>query len=169
MIVLKEKWIKMKTLGDYHLPTKISREYEINEAMWVADLNTGERVYRQQIDGQDDSWKRLKAYLSENPHQYITGLYFRFRDHWEEVAKNKDIVFFTNHVSCFYGGNCMYGFTAGFLHENGKIKIIKYSIPELIVTGLPDGTFLDEYREISDPTIQAGLIWKNVDKTEQNR
>ena len=61
--------------------------------MWVVSLNTGENVYRDQIDGMADSWKRLKDYLTENTHQYITSLHFRFRDHWEEIARDKQAFF----------------------------------------------------------------------------
>ena len=143
----------MKTLGDYHLPTKISREYELGEPMWVVDLNTGERVYREQIDGMNDSWLRLKTYLLENPHQYITRLYFRFRDHWEEIARDKRAIFFTNHIICHYGGTPIHGFTGGYLHENGKVHILKYSIPELLKQS-------DEYREIDNITLEDGLIWR---------
>ena len=144
----------MKTLGDYHLPTKISREKELGEPLWVVDLNTGERVYREQIDGIDDSWKRLKTYLEENPNQYITGLYFRFRDHWEEVARDKNAFFFTNVIKCYYGGIPQFYFMGGWLNENNEISLKKYSIPELILEE-------NSARKLEDPTLQDGLIWRS--------
>ncbi len=145
---------EFKLLSDHHLSTKVSDEFVRGEPMWVVDLNTGERVYREQIDGKSDSWLRLKEYLSKNPNQYITGLYFRFRDHWEEVGRDKDGFFFTNGISCWYGGSPIPKFIGGY-HENGKIKVKKYSVPELLKEEI------EEEREITDPTVQDGLIWRN--------
>ena len=142
-----------RTLGDFHLPTKVSAEYVRDEPLWVVDLNTGERVYREQVDGMDDSWKRLKQYLSENPQQYITGLYFRFRDHWEEIARDKEAFFFTNFILCHYGGKEQYSFVGGYLNDDKKLHIKRFSIPELILDK-------EEYRDTADLSVQDGLIWR---------
>lgn len=125
-----------------------------HSARWVVTLSNGKEVYYDDFrPGLKDhsSWSRLKSYCDEN-NLHITSMYLQFRSHYESIEPNKDGYFFSKMargVLVEEGQSTYLFFLVGFIEDN-KVKIYKYSVPELIVVDL-------FYREIQD--CEENLIW----------
>ena len=132
----------------------ISEQAEHN-SRWVVTLSDGSSVYyddyRPGLD-QHSSWARLKTFCDQTG-LHITSMYLQFRSHYENIPPNKEGYFFSK---CVRGvlkqeeERTHHFFLCGYI-EDGKVKILKYSVPELIVID----TF---YREIQD--CEENLIWE---------
>jgi hypothetical protein len=129
-------------------------EQKEHSARWVVELSDSSNVYYDDFrPGVEDhsSWSRLKAYCDQN-NLHITSMYLQFRSHYESVEPNKEAYFFSKMargVLVQEQQSTYLFFLVGFLEE-GKVKIYKYSIPELIVVDI-------FYREIDE--CQENLIW----------
>lgn len=157
---------------DFNLITNPSDEFIRNNPVWVAELSNKETIYRHQIDGEPDSWLRLRDYLIQTNtiifyrHQwepvYINKLYFRFRDHFEEIGYNKPAFFFSNFIRCLIepGARPFHSFMGGYLHENGQVLIKRFAVPELILEH-------EEYVDLNDQKLLDGLIFN--DKITHNK
>lgn len=125
---------------------------------WVVTLSDGRTVYYD--DGRPglenhSAWARLKSYCDEH-RLHVTSMYLQFRSHYENIEPNKEGYFFCKAVRGVMtqeNDRTYQYFLCGFVEDN-KVKITKYSVPELIV--------VDRFeREIKD--CEEYLIWaKNV-------
>lgn len=126
-----------------------------HSARWVVTLSDGRTVYyddfRPNIEDHS-SWSRLKSYCDQNS-LHITSMYLQFRSHYESIEPNKKAYFFSKMargVLVEEGQSTYLFFLVGFI-DGDKVKIYKYSVPELIVVDI-------FYREIHD--CEGNLIWE---------
>ncbi len=131
------------------------------DCFWVVDLSNNERIYRNDI-GDRDSWLVLKDYLKKN-NLNINALYFKFRDNWQCIARDKKAFFFTKMVKATYGtDNTQYFFCGGYLSDEGTHVVVKkYILPEILLME-------EEYRDINDLTLDRGIYWNPLESITHN-
>jgi hypothetical protein len=130
------------------------KDHAEHNARWVVGLSDGSNAYyddhRPNLEIHS-SWQRLKDYCNQN-NIYITSMYLQFRSHFENIEGGKDGYFFSKAVRGVLKQEeekTYHFFLCGYI-DNDKVKIYKYSVPELIVID----TF---YREIEE--CEENLIW----------
>lgn len=126
-----------------------------HNARWVVQLSNDTNAYyddcRPGIENHS-SWSRLKEYCDKNK-LYIKSMYLQFRSHYENIEPDKQAYFFSKMVRGVLVESTQktyYYYLCGFVEED-KVKIFKYSVPELII----EDVF---YREISE--CEENLIWQ---------
>lgn len=130
--------------------TSVSQEEIRNHILWIANLSDGTQVFHKQ--GRR-SWLELKSWLKENPDIHITGLCFRFRDHFECFPAEQDGYFFSLGSQCFAGESTQQLQIGGYV-KDGIIYRKKYLTPELI---LAEPNPVDSY-PVDHEKMQLGLI-----------
>lgn len=117
-------------------PDDYTEEYHLRETYWTVKLSNGEYVM------QDDNrpgvephsaWLRLAEYVRQN-RLSIKEMWVQFRSHVEStLPADADGYFFRKCAMGFLFDNSTYGFyLIGYLH-NGKVRVQKWKVPELLL------------------------------------
>lgn len=139
----------MKEFIQPYVCRELSAEEIRNEPHWQARLSDQSTVYSK-VGHQ--SWLQLKSWLKENPSVFITGLWFCFRDHSEEVVIGPHDGYFLSHgVQAWHGTDITQQLLiGGYLKENTVYRK-KYILPEIV--------FQEEDNfPANTPEMQRGLI-----------
>ena len=141
------------------IKTSVSFPETLHDVFWRVEFMNGHYAYRNDV-GETDSWLILKEYLRTKRKMVnsfnIVAMHFFFRDHWEEIGRDKQGWFFTKMIKGEYGGSTQFFFCGGYLNDDGKsVHIKKYVLPELLIME-------EEDRNINDPTLERGLIFNRV-------
>lgn len=135
---------------DTELSCNNSWAEEKDISSWQVKLNTGKMVFED-----DDrpglipsSWERLCLHCKETG-EYPVNMWIRFRDHIENVGKDKEGYFFYKsmmHSPAWEVPNFYY--ITGFLNR-GQLQCTKWKVPEIIIdeefTREPPGGYTNVY------------------------
>jgi len=127
----------MSIPAEYELCTKGKDNFVMDKCVWIIELKDGTRVF------QDDNrpgakepsaWKRLDAYIRDNPENKIHRMFLKFGTHLVEMPQEQPFYYYSRAIIQHTGmDDGLHFHVVGCLNDNGDVECLWYKIPELIV------------------------------------
>lgn len=122
--------------------------------MWIAGLSNGLTVYQSDNNPSlknSNSWLGLKEYCELN-NTHVTDMFLRFRDHTEEIGRNREGFFFIKSVLANITGYTQEFYHTGVVQKEEKhLHVVQWIIPEII-------PFKSDVRPIDSDLVVHSLI-----------